>query len=116
MRDLKADLERLDMQVERELALIKNMRFYAREQKEAKKLLTTYNALEIVTRRAWAEETRAIKAEALARELVEALEIFDTVNIDASLKERIEDAKKAQAVLVKAKEVLRDEQSEPAMS
>ena len=52
---------------------------------------------------------RAIKAEELARELAEALEIFDTVNIDASLKERIEDAKKAQAVLVKAKEVLWDE-------
>jgi len=51
---------------------------------------------------------RAIKAEELARELVEALEIFYTVNIDASLKERIEDAKKAQAVLVKAKEVLGD--------
>ncbi len=77
MRDLKADLERLDMQVERELALIKNMRFYAREQKEAKKLLTTYTALEIVTRRAWAEETRAIKAEALARELVEALRRYE---------------------------------------
>ena len=52
---------------------------------------------------------RAIKAEELAQELVETLEIFDTVNIDASLKERIEDAKKAQAVLVKAKEVLSDD-------
>jgi hypothetical protein len=52
---------------------------------------------------------RAIKAEELARELVETLEIFDTVNIDASLKERIEDAKKARAVLVKAKEVLGDD-------
>ncbi len=51
---------------------------------------------------------RAIKAEELARELVETLEIFDTVNVDASMKERIEDAKKARAVLVKAKEVLGD--------
>ena len=55
---------------------------------------------------ALAEKERADKYEALAWELVETLEIFDTVNIDASLKERIEDAKKARAVLVKAKEVL----------
>jgi hypothetical protein len=55
----------------------------------------------------WLE--RAIKAEELARELVETLEIFDTVNVDASMKERIEDAKKARSVLVKAKEVLSDD-------
>jgi len=100
-RDLKANLDRLDMQVERELALI------AREQKEAKKLLTTYNALEIVTRRAWAEETRAIKAEALARELVEALEkaIEEVKHPICGPGSAVEDL---EATLAKTKEVLGD--------
>lgn len=51
---------------------------------------------------------RAERAEALARELVEVLEHFETVGIDDSLKERIEDTKRAQTALVKAKEVLGD--------
>jgi hypothetical protein len=49
---------------------------------------------------------RAEKAEALARELVEVLELFETVHIDTSLKDRIEDAKKAQEVLVRARKEL----------
>ena len=111
-RDLKADLEWLKGQrtsVERELALIKNTRFYAREQKEAKKLLIIYNALEIVTRRALAEETRAIKAEALARELVDMLGRVIPCYLAGRLELDLDLVHEANGLLKKAKEVLGDE-------
>lgn len=103
MRDLKADLEQ-----------VRNFRSKWRQStspEEARKIGVAWEAFcqdkaELWLEQALAEKERADKAEALARELVEALE--EAIWLLEGYTGRHEDIERLKKELVKAKEVLGD--------